>query len=44
MGHSRPKHCHKLVVVVVGMLLMVEQRNEIPTNSWHGMLTTSYFA
>jgi hypothetical protein len=24
MGCSRSKHCHKLVVVVVGMLLMAE--------------------
>jgi hypothetical protein len=29
---------------VVGMLLMAEQRNENLANSWHGMLTASYFA
>jgi hypothetical protein len=28
---------------VVGMLLMAEQRNENLANSWHGMLTASYF-
>jgi hypothetical protein len=44
MGHSRSKHCHKLLLMVVGMLLMAEQRNENPANSWHGMLSASYFA
>jgi hypothetical protein len=43
MGRSRSKHCHKLLLMVVGMLLMAEQRNENPANSWHGMLTASYF-
>jgi hypothetical protein len=43
-GLLKKQALSQALLMVVGMLLMAEQRNENPANSWHGMLTASYFA